>query len=305
MKNIFKGMGVALVTPFKKDGEVDYHKLANLVEYQLVNGADFFCALGSTAETPCLTNDEKLKIKNFLIQYIKGRVPLLMGFGGNFTRQLVADAQDFNFKGIDGLLSVCPYYNKPSQEGIYQHFKTFAKAVSLPVVVYNIPGRTGVNIQPKTLLRLANDVDNIVAVKEASGDIQQVDAILDEKPEDFDVISGDDPITYELISMGGVGVISVMGNAFPGLFGKMVHLLQKDQVGEALKIHRHLFEFYKLLFVDGNPAGVKMLLSEIGLVDNNLRLPLVPVRQETAEQIKVGFKRLKDSGIFAGLPGQD
>lgn len=305
MKNLFKGLGVALVTPFNKDGEVNYAQLADLIEYQLVNGADFFCALGSTAETPCLTNEEKLKIKDFIVDRVKGRVPLLLGFGGNFTRQLVADAQGFDFKGIDGLLSVCPFYNKPSQEGIYQHFKTFADAVNLPVVVYNIPGRTGVNIQPKTLLRLVNDVDNIVAVKEASGNIQQIDAILDGKPADFDVISGDDPITYELISMGGVGVISVMGNAFPGLFGKMVHLLQKDQVSEALKIHRRLFEFYKLLFVDGNPAGVKALLSEIGLIDNNLRLPLVPVRKETEEQIKAAFQSLKNSGAFAGLPGQE
>ena len=293
MENLFRGLGVALVTPFDKEGNVDYACLSELIEFQLENGVNFFCALGSTAETPCLTDEEKIKIKNFVVERVNGRVPILLGFGGNFTRQLVADAQSFDFKGIDGLLSVCPFYNKPSQEGIYQHYKVFAEAVSLPVIVYNIPGRTGVNIQPETLIRLANDVDNIVAVKEASGNIQQIDAILENKPQAFEVISGDDPITYELISMGGVGVISVIGNAFPDIFGRMVHLLQNNEVSEALKIHRKLFEFYKLLFVDGNPSGVKALLSIMGKIENKLRLPLVPVRKETEERLAAVYHKLK------------
>lgn len=293
MENIFKGIGVALVTPFNNDGEINYKQLVDLVEYQLAGGIDFFCVLGSTAETPCLSNNEKLEIKKTVVQQVNGRVPILLGMGSNCTQHLVSEIKDFDFQGIDGILSVCPYYNKPSQEGIYQHYKNVTTATSLPVVVYNVPGRSAVNIEATTMLRMANDFSNVIAVKEASGNIQQVDAILEDKPKNFDVISGDDPITFELISMGASGVISVIGNAFPELFGKMVHYLQENNKVEALKIHRQLFDFYKLLFVDGNPSGVKALLNIMGKIDNNLRLPLVSVKNETKEKIKDALYQLK------------
>lgn len=295
MENIFKGLGVALVTPFDKDGEVNYSQLAELIEYQLASGVDFLCALGSTAETSCLFADEKAKIKRLVVEQVRGRVPVLLGFGGNCTRQLLTEMKEFDMTGVDGILSVCPYYNKPTQEGIYLHYKHQAEATSLPLVLYNIPGRSGVNILPETLIRLAHDVPNIVGVKEASGNIEQVDCLLDAKPDHFDVISGDDSFTYEFITMGAVGVISVMGNAFPELFGRMVHHLVKHEDSQALKIHRHLFEFYRLLFVDGNPAGIKCLLSKMGRMEKRVRLPLVPVRKETEEKITEAYQRYLDN----------
>lgn len=285
MNNIFTGLGVALVTPFKKDFTIDFDALAALLEKQVEGGADFLCVLGSTAETPCLSVAEKLQVKDFVIEQIKGRLPLLLGFGGNCTQELLHEVRDFDFKGIDGILSVCPFYNKPVQEGIYQHFKAVATEAGLPVVVYNVPGRTGINMSAATTLRLARDVENIVAVKEASGNVAQIDEIIAGAPDGFEVISGDDAITSQLIQTGATGVISVIGNALPREFGAMVHAALSRKADEANTLDGRLQPFYPLLSVDGNPAGIKAMMSLMGEVENVLRLPLVPARRETIDAL--------------------
>ncbi|MBQ6192805.1 MAG: 4-hydroxy-tetrahydrodipicolinate synthase [Bacteroidaceae bacterium] len=284
-RNIFRGLGIALITPFQTDGSIDFEALDRLVEYQIKGGADFLCIMGTTAETPTLSRDEKRLLKEHLVGRVAGRVPLLMGCGGNNTAAIVDDLKTEDWTGIDGILSVCPYYNKPSQEGLYQHFATIAKASPLPIVLYNVPGRTGVNMNAETTLRLARDFENIVAIKEASGNITQMDDIIKNKPQHFDVISGDDGITFPLITLGAVGVISVIGNALPAEFSRMVRLALKGEYQTSLTIHHKFTELFKLLFVDGNPAGVKAMLSEMGLIENVLRLPLIPTRLTTMEKI--------------------
>ena len=293
VRNIFKGLGIALITPFCKDGSVDYKSLVRLMEYQLDNGADFLCILATTGETPCLTKDEKQKIKDLVVSTVKGRVPILMGCGGNNTAAIVEELHTGDFSGIDGVLSVCPYYNKPSQEGLYQHFKTIAAATSLPVVLYNVPGRTGVNLKAETTVRLARDCENIVAIKEASGSLEQVDEIIKNKPKDFAVISGDDALTFPMISCGAEGVISVIGNALPKEFSRMIRLEFKGEYEGARKIHHRFTELFSLLFVDGNPAGVKAMLHEMGFIENVLRLPLVPTRISTLQKMSEILKELK------------
>lgn len=283
--NKFRGLGIALITPFAKDGSIDLAALDRLVEYQIKRGADFLCIMGTTAETPTLSSDEKTMLKYHLVDRVSGRVPLLMGCGGNNTAAVVHELETSDWKGIDGILSVCPYYNKPSQEGLYQHYAAIAKASPVPVVLYNVPGRTGVNMTAETTLRLARDFDNIVAIKEASGNIAQMDDIIKNKPANFDVISGDDGITFPLITLGAVGVISVIGNALPSEFSRMVRLALKGEYSTSLTIHHKFTELFKLLFVDGNPAGVKAMLSEMGMIENVLRLPLVPTRLTTMEKI--------------------
>ncbi len=291
--NIFKGLGIALITPFLEDGSVDYKSLIRLVEYQLDNGADFFCILATTGETPTLTQDEKQKIKDLIVDLVGGRVPILMGCGGNNTAAIVNELQTGDFRGIDGILSVCPYYNKPSQEGLYQHFKAIAAATKLPVVLYNVPGRTGVNLQAATTVRLAHDCENIVAIKEASGNLEQVDEIIKNKPNSFDVISGDDGLTFPMVSCGAVGVISVIGNALPKEFSKMIRLQMRGEYDAARKIHHRFIDLFSLLFVDGNPAGVKAMLSEMGYIENVLRLPLVPMRVKNVQRMSEILKELK------------
>lgn len=290
--NIFRGLGIALVTPFKSDGSIDIDALNRLVEYQIKGGADFLCIMGTTAETPTLTSDEKWMLKQHLVERVAGRVPILMGCGGNSTASVINELKTRDWSGIDGILSVCPYYNKPSQEGIYQHYKAVANATTLPIVLYNVPGRTGVNMTAETTLRLANDVENIVAIKEASGNIAQMDDIIKNKPRNFDVISGDDGITFPLITLGAVGVISVIGNALPAEFSRMVRLALKGEYRTSLSIHHKFTELFSLLFVDGNPAGVKAMLSEMGLIENQLRLPLVPTRLKTMEKISMIVREL-------------
>ena len=286
-------MGVALVTPFNEDGSVDYQALTRLVEYQIQNGVDFLCALGTTAETPTLTAEEKSKIKKLVIERVNGRVPILLGVGTNSTQAVIDTLQNDDMTGVDAVLVVVPYYNKPSQEGIYQHYKAIANSTRLPIVLYNVPGRTGVNMTAETTLRLARDFDNIVAIKEASGNITQMDDIIKNKPEDFDVISGDDGITFPLITLGAVGVISVIGNAFPREFSRMTRLALAGDYQNALTIHHKFTELFKLLFVDGNPAGVKAMLSMMGMIKNRLRLPLVPTRITTYEQMRHILDELK------------
>ena len=293
VRNIFKGLGIALITPFCEDGSVDYKSLVRLMEYQLDNGADFFCILATTGETPCLTKDEKQKIKDLVVSTVNGRVPILMGCGGNNTAAVVEELKTGDFRGIDGVLSVCPYYNKPSQEGLYQHFKAIAAATSLPVVLYNVPGRTGVNLKAETTVRLARDCENIVAFKEASGSLEQVDEIIKNKPKDFAVISGDDALTFPMISCGAEGVISVIGNALPKEFSRMIRLEFKGEYEGARKIHHRFTELFSLLFVDGNPAGVKAMLHEMGFIENVLRLPLVPTRISTLQKMSEILKELK------------
>ena len=291
-QNKFKGLGIALVTPFKADGSVDYDALVRLVDFQLSHGADFLCILGTTAETPTLTAEEKRQIRDVVVQRAGGRVPLLMGCGGNCTSAVINELKSTDWTGIDGVLSVCPMYNKPSQEGLYQHFKAIAQASPVPVVLYNVPGRTGVNMTAETTLRLARDCENVVAIKEASGNITQMDDIIKNKPANFDVISGDDGITCPLITLGAVGVISVIGNALPAEFSRMVRLALKGEYAQALHIHHKFTELFKLLFVDGNPAGVKAMLHAMGVVENELRLPLVPTTLVTMEKISTIVREL-------------
>ena len=291
--NIFKGLGIALITPFKEDGSVDYDALIRLVDYQLNNGADFFCILATTGETPTLTREEKQKIKDLVVDYVQARVPILMGCGGNNTAAVIEELKTADFKGIDGVLSICPYYNKPSQEGLYQHFKAIAAATQLPVVLYNVPGRTGVNLQAATTVRLARDCQNIVAIKEASGNLEQVDEIIKNKPADFDVISGDDSLTFPMVSCGAVGVISVIGNALPKEFSRMIRLQMRGEYDPARTIHHRFTDLFSLLFVDGNPAGVKAMLSEMGFIENKLRLPLVPMRINNMQRMAEILKELK------------
>ena len=293
MNNIFRGLGIALITPFTEDGAVDYESLSRLIEYQLDNGADFFCILATTGETPCLTLAEKAQIKSAIVRQVAGRVPILMGCGGNNTAAVVEELKNGDFSGIDGVLSVCPYYNKPSQEGLYQHFKAIAAATELPVVLYNVPGRTGINLKAETTCRLARDCKNIVAIKEASGSLEQVDEIIKYKPNDFEVISGDDALTFPMIACGAVGVISVIGNALPKEFSRMIRLEFNGEFEAAQKIHHKFTDLYSLLFVDGNPAGVKALLTEMGFIKNQLRLPLVPTRVTTLQKISSIIKELK------------
>lgn len=288
-----KGMGVALITPFKEDGSVDYDSLLRLVEYQVQNGIDFLCVLGTTAETPTLTAEEKRKIKSLVIERVNGRVPILLGVGSNCTQTVIDTIKNDDMTGVDALLIAVPYYNKPSQEGIYQHYKAIAQSTNLPIVLYNVPGRTGVNMTAATTLRLAHDFDNIVAIKEASGDISQMDEIIKKKPANFDVISGDDGITFPLITLGAVGVISVIGNAFPKEFSRMTRLALAGDYNSALTIHHQFTELFKLLFVDGNPAGVKAMLSMMGMIENRLRLPLVPTRITTYEEMRKVLEGLK------------
>lgn len=291
--NIFRGLGIALITPFTENGAVDYDAMKRIVEYQLSNGADFLCILATTGETPCLTKQEKEDIKKYIIDLVAGRIPILMGCGGNNTSAVVDELLNGDFKGIDGILSVCPYYNKPSQEGLYQHFKAISNATSLPIVLYNVPGRTGINLKAETTVRLARECENIVAIKEASGSLEQVDEILKNKPEGFAVLSGDDSLTYPMIACGADGVISVIGNALPKEFSRMIRLEKNGEFEAAVKIHHKFTDLYSLLFVDGNPAGVKALLHEMGYIKNVLRLPLVPTRVATVQKMSQILKDLK------------
>lgn len=281
-----RGMGVALITPFKSDKSIDFNALRNMVAHLLRGKVDYIVVLGTTGETPTLSASEKKEVREFVLKEVDGRVPLVIGMGGNCTQALVDDLKNTDLTGYSAVLSVAPYYNKPSQEGIYRHYEAIAQASPLPVILYNVPGRTGVNITAKTTLRLAEEFENIVGVKEASGNFKQIEEIICRKPKRFQVISGDDAITYPLITLGAEGVISVVGNAFPEEFGRMVRLCLDGKYNEALPIHNKFSHLYDELFVDGNPAGVKSLLHAMGLIENELRLPLVPTRMETGDELR-------------------
>lgn len=292
MDNCFKGLGIALVTPFDKNANVDYKALGKLVEQQIKDGADFLCILATTAETPCLTAEEKENIKKLVVEKVAERIPIVVGCGGNNTTAVVNQLLTEDFTGIDGILSVCPYYNKPTQEGLYQHFRTIAAATKLPVILYNVPGRTGVNMNAQTTLRLAKDCENIVAIKEASGKLDQIEAICKGAPKGFGVLSGDDGLATDIIRMGGKGVISVIGNSLTSQFAKLIHLAMEGNLSQASAIQESLAEMCRLLFVDGNPAGIKALLSLQNRIQNVLRLPLVPATETTIQQISNIEKKL-------------
>lgn len=291
MKKI-EGMGIALITPFKTDFSVDYEALERLVEFQVTAGADFLAVLCTTAETPTLTLEERRKVRQVVTEVVRGRVPIVLGCGGNNTMAIVEELKTGDWTGVDAILSVVPYYNKPSQEGLYQHFMAIANASPVPVILYNVPGRVGVNMTAATTLRLANDNPNIIAIKEASGNFDQIDDIIKLKPARFNVLSGDDGITFPLITLGAVGVISVIGNAFPKEFSRMVRLARAGEYDTARDIHHRFKELFSLLFVDGNPAGVKAMLNSMGFCENVLRLPLVPSRISTFEKIQDIVRRL-------------
>lgn len=291
--NIFKGLGIALITPFTLEGKVDYKSLRRLLDYQLANGADFLCILATTGEAPCLTKEEKEELTSFIKSVVGGRIPILKYCGGNNTAAVVDEIKTTDWTGIDGILSICPYYNKPSQDGLYQHFKAIAEVSPLPIVLYNVPGRTGINMKAETTVKLAKDFSNIVAIKEASGSLEQVDEIIKNKPDNFDVISGDDALTFSMIASGAAGVISVIGNALPKEFSRMIRLEFNGEYEPARKIHHMFTELYSLLFVDGNPAGCKALLNDMGMIENVLRLPLVPTTITTKQKMADILKELR------------
>jgi 4-hydroxy-tetrahydrodipicolinate synthase len=292
INNKLTGMGVALITPFKTDESIDFEALSRLVEFQIKNGTDYLVVCGTTAETPTLTEAETDRVTRFVVDCVGGRLPIVLGVGGNCTRAVVDKLTSIDLSGIDAILSVTPYYNKPSQEGLYQHYAAIAKASPLPIILYNVPGRTGVNMLPATTLRLAAEFSNVCAIKEASGNFSQIDDIIKNKPADFMVISGDDGITFPLITLGAVGVISVIGNAFPREFSRMVRLAIEGDYDNSRKIHHRFTELIELLFVEGNPAGVKSMLALMGFIENKLRLPLVPNTIKTYEKIKFVLNQL-------------
>lgn len=291
--NIFKGLGIALITPFTLEGKVDYKSLRRLLDYQLTNGADFLCILATTGEAPCLTKEEKEELTSFIKGVVGGRIPILKYCGGNNTAAVVDEIKTTDWTEIDGILSICPYYNKPSQDGLYQHFKAIAEVSPLPIVLYNVPGRTGINMKAETTVKLAKDFSNIVAIKEAGGSLEQVDEIIKNKPDNFDVISGDDALTFSMIASGAAGVISVIGNALPKEFSRMIRLEFNGEYEPARKIHHMFTELYSLLFVDGNPAGCKALLNDMGMIENVLRLPLVPTTITTKQKMADILKELR------------
>ncbi len=274
-----------MVTPFAADGTVDHEQLSLLTARQIAAGADFLCILCTTSETPCLSPSEQRAIQDTVVATNRGRLPIVLGIGGNNTAAVADTLRTVSLTGIDAILSVCPYYNKPSQEGLYQHFRALAAVSPLPIIIYNVPPRTGVNILAPTVVRLARDCENIIGIKEASGLLAQVEEIVRLAPPHFAVLSGDDALTREMLSLGAVGAISVAANAYPAAIARLVRLAMQGDDGEAAALDRVLRPLYKLLFADGNPAGIKAVLSAMGLLRNRLRLPLVPVQQSVQEKI--------------------
>jgi 4-hydroxy-tetrahydrodipicolinate synthase len=279
------GTGVALITPFKKDLTVDTEALANIVNYQVDGGIDYLVVLGTTAESATLDKKEKQLVIDTVIAANNGRLPLVLGIGGNNTKEVCEDLQSTDLSSFTAILSVSPYYNKPTQEGIYQHFKAVAEASPLPVILYNVPGRTGSNMLPSTVIRLANDFDNVVAIKEAAGDIVQAMKIIQHKPEGFLVISGDDMITLPMVLAGGAGVISVIAEGFPKQFSDMVRLGLDRRVDEAYALHYLIADSIDMIFEQGNPAGIKHVFKELGLCEDTVRLPLVNVNEDLANRL--------------------
>ena len=284
--NKFKGTGVALVTPFRKEGEVDFNALQKLVEFQIENGVNYLVVQGTTGESVTLTDEEKVSVLEYIIDVTKNRVPIVLGVGGNNTSNVVQQIKKFNsYSRIDAYLSVSPYYNKPSQAGIVAHYGQIAQATDKPIILYNVPGRTGSNMTAETTLTLANTYANIIAVKEASGNLEQIMEIIKNKPSDFLVISGDDALTLPHIACGGDGVISVVANAFPKRFSSMVDYALKGDLEKAKPLHYELFPIIQQLFADGNPGGIKYVLKLISIGEDHMRLPLVNINDEVAKKL--------------------
>lgn len=288
-----RGLGVALITPFNEDGSIDWEGLSEMIDFQVANGTDYIVALGTTAETPTLSKEEKRDVARFIVEKVNGRIPVVKGVGGNNTSEVAEEMRCCDISGISAFLSVTPYYNKPTQEGLYRHFCALSQASPLPIILYNVPGRTGVNMTAETTLRLARDCGNVIATKEASGDLNQIKAIIDGAPDTFQVISGDDAVTTAVIALGGVGVISVFGNAFPKEMAWLVkHALNGDAQLAREKMEADFSALFRLIFVEGNPSGVKCLLSQRRMVRNMVRLPLVPVSEPTERLIREELSRL-------------
>lgn len=290
---MFKGTGVAVVTPFTDHGTIDLTALEKLINHIVDGGIDYIVALGTTSESPVLSADEKNTVLTCIKEVNNGRLPIVLGAGGNNTHLLVDTIKSMDLAGISGILSVAPYYNKPTQEGLYQHFKAIATASPLPVILYNVPGRTSSNLNAETTVRLASDFKNIKAIKEASGNMTQIMEIIKNKPDDFIVLSGDDALTYPMMAMGASGVISVVANAYPAEFSRMINHCLQENYQDARKIHYNLLEIMDALFVDGNPAGIKAALHNMGIVENNLRLPLVKASDATYAKIADLIKKNK------------
>ncbi|MFN0030625.1 MAG: 4-hydroxy-tetrahydrodipicolinate synthase [Flavobacteriales bacterium] len=284
--NQLKGLGVAMITPFKKDYTVDVPALKKLTEHLLDNGADYLVVMGTTGETSTLDKEDKKLVLETVLGTCGGRKPVVLGVGGNNTYELSLQLERMDTSGLTAILSVSPYYTKPTQNGLFEHYKSLSEHSKLPIILYNVPGRTGSNILPDTVMRIAFDCRNVIGIKEASGNMEQIMTIIKDKPKDFMVISGDDSITLPLLAAGADGVISVVGNAFPHEFSDMVHLAMGNEMDEARKLHYRLLEIIQLLFVEGNPAGVKEVLSHLDICENYLRLPLVPVSQHVSERMR-------------------
>ena len=289
----FRGTGVAIVTPFKNDSSIDFAALGRMVNHVINGGVNYIVVMGTTGESATLTKDEKKAIISYVVEVTVNRVPLVTGIGGNSTQDVINCIRHSNLTGVDGILSVAPYYNKPNQRGLFQHFKAIATCSPLPVIMYNVPGRTCSNISSETCIELAHECENIVAIKEASGDIAQIMRIIKGKPDSFSVISGDDMMTIPIIASGGSGVISVLANAFPAATSDLVTNSLKSNFKSAREIHLRYLEMIELLFIDGNPAGVKAMLNIMNLCLNNLRLPLVAVNRAIYSRIQKAIDEVK------------
>jgi len=287
------GTGVAIVTPFRNDGSIDFKSLGKLLEHIINGNADYIVVLGTTGESVTLSKDEKRALVSFTIEYASGKKPVIVGVGGNNTQDVVNSIGLFEYDSIDAVLSVSPYYNKPSQEGLFQHFKAISQSSPVPLILYNVPGRTGSNMCASTTVRLAKEFDNIIAVKEASGNLNQIMEIIKNKPDDFLVISGDDALTLPMISLGASGAISVIANAFPSEFSSMVRSALNGDYQEAKKYQYLLFDMITALFEEGSPSGIKAVLSILRLIQNNLRLPLTPVSEKHYKKLQGLTKLLK------------
>ena len=290
---IYTGSGVAIVTPFFEDGSVDYDTFGELIEFQIAEGTYAIIVAGTTGESSTMPDDEQVAVIDFAIKKVAGRIPVIAGSGVNDTAHSIRLSKEIEKLGPDALLVVTPYYIKTSQQGLIEHFEAIADSVDLPIVLYNVPGRTGINMKAETTVKLAKDFSNIVAIKEASGSLEQVDEIIKNKPDNFDVISGDDALTFSMIASGAAGVISVIGNALPKEFSRMIRLEFNGEYEPARKIHHMFTELYSLLFVDGNPAGCKALLNDMGMIENVLRLPLVPTTITTKQKMADILKELR------------
>lgn len=292
MTHPFTGAGVALITPFNEDISVDYSALERLVEDQISGGTDYLVVLGTTGETPALSDDEKKEIVRFVIEKNAGRLKIVIGIGSNNTLALVQSIQKMNFEGVDAMLSVTPYYNKPTQEGLFQHFKLVVEASPIPVILYNVPGRTGVNMEADTTLRIANLSEKVIGIKEACGDLGQFAKIINDAPNYFKIISGDDALTLPSIAMGAIGVISVIANALPDKLSRLTHASLQGNISTASQLQLQMAEMLKLMFKEGSPAGVKALMEMMGTVKNQVRLPNVPVSAGTYSLIEAEWKKM-------------